>query len=90
MQNQINKYKYTYENYAQRKMKNQESNVKQKQTFSWGELEKYSFEDMKQYQPGSFKPQDLFDENEDEEDKYYLKEFALDEERREKLIREEK
>ncbi|KRX02306.1 hypothetical protein PPERSA_09923 [Pseudocohnilembus persalinus] len=72
------KFKYTYENYSQRKVANQEQKSKQKQVYSWAELEKSSFKDIKINQVGSFRPEDLIEETEDEEDEIYLKQFQLD------------
>ena len=51
---------------------------------TWEKLENISYSDLKALNDDNFKPTDLFDDNEDDEDKYYLAEYNLSNEKAKK------
>ena len=57
-----------------------------KNKITWDKLENISYTDLKALNDDNFKPTDLFDDNYDEEDQYYLAEYNLtdDKEKKEK------
>ena len=48
-----------------------------KNKISWEKLGAISYADFKGFQDDGFKPTDLFDENDDDEDQFYLAEYNL-------------
>ena len=48
-----------------------------KNKITWDKLENISYSDLKALNDDNFKPTDLFDDNYDEEDQYYLAEYSL-------------
>ncbi|KAL4485751.1 hypothetical protein ABPG72_012291 [Tetrahymena utriculariae] len=71
--------------YANKKIKNQIGKLDAGGKVSWQQLEQLSFTDMKNLNNGQFRPTDLFNENDDEEDKIYLAEYNLQEDRQRKM-----
>jgi len=65
------------DNYSQLQVKSSINKFDLKNKITWDKLENISYTDLKALNDDNFKPTDLFDDNYDEEDQYYLAEYNL-------------